>query len=113
MPLTKIFCDHLEYRLTQAFQQSNRQDIKGFWCDGVSGDILWQAETDTGHRYLVTKAWIGKDGQGPYETTVWLGPLAAKRYDQGDDMVDVIPSVGSMEWVKIEPSRHVIAVFLA
>ena len=113
MPLTKTFCDHLEYRLTQVFQLSNRQDIKGFWCDGVSGDVLWEAETDTEQRYLVTKAWIGKDGQDPYEVTIWLGPLAAKRCDQGEDMVDFVPNVGSMEWIKIEPGRNIIEIFLA
>lgn len=115
-PFNESFCIQLEYLLGQAFGNSSREDIKGFWCDGVSWEsvpeIMLTRKSINDTKQLVTKAWIGKEGQDEYELTLRFGPYALRRYAKGTDMVDCIPSPESMDWIDIDPDRKRIEISL-
>ncbi|MFA7687799.1 MAG: hypothetical protein WCY25_08030 [Moheibacter sp.] len=32
------FCEFLEYEICKAFEHSDNDEIKGFWCDGILTD---------------------------------------------------------------------------
>jgi len=110
------FCTHLEYHLGQTFENSDRQDLNGFWCDGISWDpipdnqLTKKSVNDT--RQIVTKAWIGKDGQDEYEMTIRFGQYALRLYAKGTEMMDCIPSSDSMDWIDIEPENKRIEIRL-
>ncbi|QNR23843.1 hypothetical protein [Croceimicrobium hydrocarbonivorans] len=109
------FCTHLEYQLGRSFGNSDRQDLKGFWCDGVSWDPIPDQLTKKSvqeTRQIVTKAWIGKDGQDEYEMTIRLGQSALGRCAKGAEMLDCIPSSDSMNWIDIEPQNRRIVIRL-
>lgn len=120
------FCTHLEYHLGATFEKSNRENLKGFWCDGVSWfppfnkQITKKSVNDT--RKIVTKAWIGKTesrsrkhskaGEGEYEMTIYLGKHSLRRYARGTSLIDCIPSDKNMDWVDIDIKMKTIAIRL-
>lgn len=116
IPFNEKFCSHLEYHLGQTFEISDRQDLSGFWCDGISwsptpdNQLTKKSVKDT--RQIVTTAWIGKDGQDEYEMTIRFGQSALSRYSKGAEMVDCIPGSGSVDWINIEPENKRIEIRL-
>ena len=110
------FCSQLEFHSCRAFEKSDRQDIKGFWCDGVS----WTPTLDgqlgkknvNDKRKIVTKAWLGKDGQSEYEMTIYFGQYSLSRYAKGTQLTDCIPSEDTMDWIEINPAKKVIEIKL-
>ena len=76
-PFNEKFCSHLEFHLGQTFKNSDRQELNGFWCDGISWNPIPDNQSTkkgiNGTRQIVTKAWIGNDGQDEYEMTIRLG----------------------------------------
>ncbi|MEH6765710.1 MAG: DUF4157 domain-containing protein [Aequorivita antarctica] len=116
IPFNEKFCTHLKYHLGSTFENSDRQDFNGFWCDGISWDpipdkqLTKKSVNDT--RQIVTKAWIGKDGQDEYEMTIRFGQYALRRYAKGTEMIDCIPSSDSMNWIDIEPENKRIEIRL-
>ena len=100
--------------LCRSMAASGREDLKGFWCDGIS----WQPSdgrqlhpkhvNDT--RRIVTQAWLGKTGQDRYELTVHLGRLALSRYAKGVSMVDCIPAKGDYEWWSVDIMDKILIV---
>lgn len=106
VPFNENFCTHLEYRLGQIFENSNRQDLDGFWCDGISwnpspgNQLTKKSVNDT--KQIVTKAWIGKDGQDEYQMTIRFGQYALRRYAKGTEMIHCIPSSNSMDWIGLK-----------
>jgi hypothetical protein len=116
IPFNENFCSHLEYLLGQTFENSDRQDLKGFWCDGIS----WNLNSDNqltkksvnDRRLIETKALIGKDGQDEYKMTIRFGKYSLRRYAKGTEMIDCIPSSDSMDWIEIEPENKKIEIRL-
>ena len=110
------FCTYLEYHLGNTFENSNRNDLKGYWCDGISwnpipdNQLNKKSVNDT--KKIVTKAWIGKNGQDEYEMTVRFGKYAFRRYMNGTDMTDCIPSADSMDWLDIDTNNKWIVIRL-
>ena len=39
-PINENFYAHLEYILSLTFEKSNKTELKGFWCDGISWDPI-------------------------------------------------------------------------
>jgi hypothetical protein len=110
------FCDTLEYHLCTTFEHSDREDVKGFWCDGVSSRLLVESQlskksvNDT--RRIETDAWIGTDGQQPYTMIIRFGKYSLRRYAKGRSIVDCIPSYDSMDWIDIDIEKRTIEIRL-
>jgi hypothetical protein len=109
------FCDALEYRLTRFFAQSADSKLKGFWCDGVvlppeDSKPVKGGVNDT--LTILTKAWLGYDGQGEYEMTIRLGQCALRRYAEGVDLAACIPGEESLDWVTVNMDNKTIELQL-
>jgi hypothetical protein len=109
------FCVQLEYHLTRTFENSEDKNLKGFWCDGVlmpfaESQLTKKGVNDT--RKIVTKAWLGYDGQGEFEMTINFGQLSLRRYAKGSDLSDCLPSENSMGWVTLDIERKTIELQL-
>jgi hypothetical protein len=109
------FCVQLEYHLTRTFQNSEDKNLKGFWCDGVlmpfaESQLTKKSVNDT--RKIVTKSWLGYDGQGEFEMTINFGQLSLRRYAKGSDLGDCLPSENSMDWVSLDIERKTIELQL-
>ena len=76
IPFNEEFCTLLEYRICHELEKSTDPDLKGFWCDGVSWLTTEKQLTKKNvndKRKIKTKAWLGKNGQTEFKTTVHLG----------------------------------------
>lgn len=116
IPFDEEFCTHLEYKLGETFQNSNIELIKAFWCDGISWHTSpsWQLSKKhvNDKRKIITKAWIGKDGQDEYEMIIQFGKYSLRRCAKGTKFLDCIPETDSMDWIEIDPKKKQITIFL-
>ncbi len=110
------FCQYLEYHLGSTLEKSGREDLRGFWCDGVLHtpipDSQLTKKSVNDKRKIVTMAWIGKDGQGEYEMIILFGKYSLRRYAKGSCMIDCIPSNESMNWIDIDIANRKIEIRL-
>jgi hypothetical protein len=109
------FCLYLEYHLGNTFAQSEDRAIRGLWCDGVmmpliSSQLSKKSVNDT--RRIVTKAWIGYDGQGEYELTIKFGKYSLRRYAKGTSLKDCVPGDETMGWINIDVEKRRIEIQL-
>lgn len=105
------FCEYLEYHLCRAFDHSELEELRGFWCDGVSWapyynenvnrDYL-RAENILKTKKIVTTANTGASGQDYYELTLQLGTSALKRYELGLSLIDCLPEEDSIGWFDLD-----------
>lgn len=113
-PFNQDFCTHLEYSLD--FEKLKREDLKGFWCDGVDHlptDIKSLAKSRIEKdRVIKTKAWIGKDGQDEYEMLLNLGDEFMKAYKADSNLIDSIPGREEKDWFDIDIEQRTIEVKL-
>jgi hypothetical protein len=114
-PFNEEFCISLECQLGAAFENSNDEKFKGFWCDGVSWQPspLWQLTNknvnDT--RKINTTAWLRKDGQDEYNTTIHFGKYSLRRYANGTSIIDCIPSADTMDWIEIDVKKKLLSLY--
>ena len=109
------FCVQLEYHLTRTFEKSQDKTLKGFWCDGVMmplDELQLAKKSVNDTRKIVTKAWLGYDGQGEFEMTVKLGQYSLRHYAKGSDLTDCLPSENSMDWIILDVERRRIELRL-
>lgn len=110
------FCTHLEYHLCRTFENSDNQELKFFWCDGVSMEAITEIELTPKRIYdsrkIETMAWIGKDGQDEYKMTIHFGNLSLSRYAQGNKLTDCLPSEEAMDWINIDTQKKTIEIRL-
>jgi len=108
------FCVYLEYHLGLVFQKSDDERVKHFWCDGVAIPSSDQLERKfvNDKRKLVTKAWIGKDGQSEYEISIKLGKYALRRFAKGKSLKDCIPGQENSDWIEIDVEMKKIELSL-
>lgn len=109
------FCVQLEYHLTRTFGNSEDEKIKRFWCDGVlmpfiESQLTKKSVNDT--RKIVTKAWLGYDGQGDFEMTINFGQYSLRRYAKGFELTGCLPSENSMDWITLDIERKTIELQL-
>ena len=109
------FCLQLEYHLARTFAKSEDKELNCFWCDGIQmpfidSQVTKKSVNDT--RKIVTKAWLGYDGQGEYEMTINFGPRSLGRYEKGADLTDCVPSDESMDWITLDIEGKTIALQL-
>jgi hypothetical protein len=113
--LDQAFCETLEYKLCDAFENSDDENLKGFWCDGVllSEDNQYYTQKFVNdNRHVKMKAFVGKDGQKVYGLTLFFGSKALSRYARNLDMTDCIPATDYIEWFKIDVEKKEIEVSL-
>ncbi|SDF75568.1 hypothetical protein [Chitinophaga filiformis] len=113
--LDQDFYQFLEYEICKAFQHSNNEEIKGFWCDGV-------LPFATGHSYsqksihdsrkITLKAFIGKDGQSEYELVLKLGNKALSRHARNLDIKECIPDPEEVDWLDIDIKKRRLEIQL-
>lgn len=108
------FCTHLQYSLD--FEHLKRDDLKGFWCDGVDhlpADLKSLVKTRIEKdRLIKTKAWIGKDGQDEYSMILNLGDEFVKAYTSDLNLIDSIPNKEEHDWIEIDTERKTIEIKL-
>lgn len=106
----KDFCSFLEYHLCETFKNNG---LKYFWCDGIDHQATHVLKKDvTGKGKIITKAWLGSDGQNVYEMTLTFGALALRRYTLNQNLQDCVPSSGSMDWISLDIESRTIEVLL-
>lgn len=115
-PFNEEFCIHLEYHLCKFFDYHSFEDLDRFWCDGVSwnpmpGNQLSRKYVND-NRKIVTKAWIGENGQGEYEMTILFGKYAQRRYARGTSLFDCLPDFRSTDWIDIDVDSRTIQIRL-
>lgn len=115
-PFNEEFCNYLEYHLCKTFQNSNLANVKWLWCDGIShvptSDKQLTAKNVNDTRKIVTKAWIGKDGQDEYKMTIHFGKQALSRYAKEHSLIDCLPGEETMDWINIDPEQKIIEIQL-
>jgi len=109
------FCVQLEVHLTRAFKTSERKELNRFWCDGVMMPFIKSHLTKksvSDSRRIITKAWLGYDGQGEFAMTIIFGQHSLSRYAKGLDLTDCLPSDNSMDWITLDMERKTIELQL-
>jgi hypothetical protein len=107
---------HLEYHLCRMFENSVKEKLRGFWCDGIlwppfiDSQITKKSVNDT--RKIETRAWIGKTGQDEYNMTIRFGKYSLRRYAKGTNLIDCIPSEETMDWIDIDTENKIIEIRL-
>ena len=110
------FCSHLEYHLCRTFENSDKDEFNGFWCDGISKrpniDCAVKKKNVNDTRRIETTGWLGKSGQDKYQVTIMFGKYSLRRYAKGSSLIDCIPSEKTMEWIDIDTENHSINIEL-
>lgn len=109
------FCDFLEYEICKAFEQSDNEQIKGFWCDGVllnQSDSHYSQKFVNDNRQITLKAFIGKDGQTEYELTLKFGNKALSRLARNLDIKECVPNPNKHNWFYIDTKQNKMEIQL-
>ena len=108
------FCLFLEYHLSGTFANSEQNNIKWLWCDGVMMPFENQLSKKyvNDNRKIITKAWIGHDGNSQYEMTIKFGRYSLRRYARGTSLESCVPSEEMMDWINIDTVNKTIELML-
>jgi len=113
--IDRDFCEFLEYEICKAFEYSDDDEIKGFWCDGVLKDqpeLYYSPKFVNDNRQVILKAHLGKDGQTEYELTLKFGKKALSRYTRNLDLKECVPHPEQQNWFVIDTKRKKIEIQL-
>lgn len=113
--IDKDFCEFLEYEICRAFERSDNDQIKGFWCDGVllnQSDEAYSQKFVNDNRQITLKAFIGKEGQNEYELTLKCGNKALSRFARNLDIKECVPNRDKQNWFDIDTKRNKIEIQL-
>ena len=113
--IDRDFCEFLEYEICKAFEHSDNDEIKGFWCDGVltdQPDSYYSQKFVNDNREVKLQAFIGKDGQTEYELTLKFGNKALSRYARNLDIKECVPNPDKQNWFDIDTKRNKIEIKL-
>jgi len=113
--LDQDFCEFLEYVICKAFEHSDNDQMKGFWCDGVvlnQPDSSYSQKFVNDNRQITLKAFISKDGQTEYELTLKFGNKALSRYSRNLDIKECVPNTDKHNWFDIDTKRNKIEIQL-
>lgn len=113
--LDQDFCEILEYKISEALENIDNEEAKGFWCDGVllsEPDKYYSQKLINDRRQVKMKAYVGKDGQGDYSLTLKLGNKALSKYTRNLDIAGCIPQGDFEKWFKIDTVKKEIEVQL-
>src|SRR5688500_11621903 len=113
--LDQDFCEFLEYEICKAFEHSDNEEIKGFWCDGVlltEPDKYYSQKSINDNRQAILKAFIGKDGQTEYELMLKFGNKALSRYARNLDIKECVLNPNKPNWFDIDIKQNKIKIQL-
>ncbi|MEL6812004.1 MAG: hypothetical protein AAFP76_11765 [Bacteroidota bacterium] len=116
------FCTTLEFRLCREFDISKDDELRRFWCDGVSWAPFYSDKVNEEYlsapnvlkeNKIQTTAWLGVSGQDRYELTIWLGSKSRSNYKLGISLLDCVPEIESdKNWVTIDVENQKIQIIL-
>ena len=109
------FCLHLEYKIGEAFEFSDNEEVKGFWCDGVmlsEPNSNYSQKFVNDNRAIILTAFIGKDGQSKYELLLKFGRKSLSRYARNLDIKECIPNIEKTDWFIIDTKLKKIEIQL-
>ncbi|MDQ1855632.1 hypothetical protein [Chryseobacterium sp. WLY505] len=102
------FCSHLEWSLD--FKNIENENIKyyakSFWCDGIS-HLPEDSKSLLYHniekkRQIITKAWIGYNGNEIYEMKIKFGKKAIENYKNNKSLIECIPGNNeNPNWIQL------------
>ena len=108
------FCSHLEWNLD--FKNIENKNCEHFWCDGIEhipkntkSLLSKNIEKD---RVIITKAYIGNDGQDIYEMKIKFGEKSIENYKKQISIIECIPEKNTKNWIKINIEKKEIDVEL-
>ncbi len=107
------FCSFLEYHLCKVFKNSDDEEVKKLWCDGIIHETLngsKQSAQDT--RTIITTAFIGKNGQDRFEMTIHFGNKSLNNFLKDLDLKECVPSENNLDWMRIAIQSKKIDLFL-
>ncbi|MFN0200438.1 MAG: hypothetical protein ACKVTZ_02905, partial [Bacteroidia bacterium] len=85
-------------------------------CDGISCDVFPDSQLTkkqvNDSRKIITKAWIGTDGQTEYEMVIHFGKYSLRRYAKGTEMIDCIFDSDESDWMWIDIAKKRVEVKL-
>jgi hypothetical protein len=113
--LDQGFCETLEYKICDAFENISDAGVKGFWCDGVllsEPDNYYSQKFINDNRQVKMKAYVGSDGQTVYSLTLKFGIKALSRFARNLDIVDCIPQTDFENWFSVDTSKQEIEIQL-
>ena len=113
--IDRVFCEFLEYEICKAFEQSDNDQVKGFWCDGIllnQPDSFYSQKYVNDNKRVKLKAIIGKDGQTEYELTLKFGNKSLSRYARNLDIKECVPNPDKQNWFDIDTKRNKIEIQL-
>jgi hypothetical protein len=113
--LNQDFCQTLEYKICEALENINNENVKGFWCDGVllsEPDLYYSQKFINDNRQTKLKAYVGKTGQTVYILTLKFGRKALSRYARDLDLAPCIPQTDFAEWFYIDVDKREIEIQL-
>ncbi|PWV56378.1 hypothetical protein [Chitinophaga sp. S165] len=114
--LDEDFFQFLEYRITEAFKETDDEELRLFWCDGVlpatneRGRLSLQHVKH--HRKIVTQAFIGREGQTRYDLVLKIGDEALHSYTHNLDLKVCVPDTDALSWFTIDTEKRKIEIQL-
>ncbi|MGQ3012450.1 MAG: hypothetical protein ACT6QS_01975 [Flavobacteriales bacterium] len=113
--LDREFRDFLECAICKAFEHSDDDKIKGFWCDGIllsEPDSAYSLKSVNDTRQVRLKAFIGRDGQTEYELTLKFGNKALSRFARNLDIGVCVSDADDPSWFDIDTKRYKMEIQL-
>ena len=63
-------------------------------------------------RKIITKAWLGSNGQEEYEMTIHFNKQSLNHYEHQNDLASCLPSEGSTDWIDLDIQKKTIDIRL-
>lgn len=95
----------LEHAISRALHDAESNETKGFWCDGIllsEGNGHYSQKSVNNNKQVTLKAFVGKDGQTPYQLTLLFGNQALSRYARGLSLERCVPDRSTEDWFEID-----------
>jgi hypothetical protein len=113
--LDQDFCTFLEYKITAAFENSKDEDLKGFWCDGITLpalEIYYSQKFVNDNRKIILTALIGKTGQDEYELTLNFGQQSLSKYARELDISECVPDPQNGKFFDVDTIKRTMTIQL-
>ncbi len=109
------FCQTLEFHLTEALINACTDRFNCFWCDGILVPEVYEQFTSrniTSIKFLITRSWLGTDGQTPYLMKIKVGRYSRRKALKGLDIEDCLPDADTSDWINIDEENAEIELQL-
>ncbi len=100
------FCDLIEYQICRFFEQCKRNEIKGYWCDGVIFETMLDQKT------ACFTAFVGKNGQERFKLFLHLGNISSLLYEQCNSLQSCVPEVDKENTFNVDITRKQMNIYL-